>query len=150
MSQDKNRSDLSDGACAQQQDLQSKFQVLTGNLNSVVEEQNLNAEFVNRITEIALRGAQMLAARQGAALRETFDELNTVFNVAANKSNDPSSAGTHMQFFEFSLNQGLEHLRVAFELANELNLATWDAYRERMDSALQNAKLGKPITGSGV
>lgn len=111
-----------------------------GDLERVVEEQNLNMEYMGRINDVALRGAHTLVTRQGAALRETFDDLTLVLNEVAGRSVEPGVSDAHMRCLELSVARGLEHLRIAFDWANEMNQSTWDLMQQRLERNLGAAK----------
>ncbi len=123
-----------------QETLQKLFLGPTSDLDRVVEEQNLNVEYIGRINDVALRGAHTLVTRQGAALRETFDELSSVLKDAASKGTHPTAADAHLRCFELSIARGLEHLRIAFDWANEVNRQSWDLLNERFETSLGEAK----------
>ena len=127
--------------------LQELFLVPARDFDRAVEEQNLNVEYIGRINDVALRGAHTLVTRQGAALRETFDELSSVLKDAAAKANHPAATDAHLRCFELSVARGVEHLRIAFDWANEINLATWDLLTERLETSLGEAKSSRSKAG---
>ena len=114
-----------------------------GDFDRVVAEQNLNMEYMGRINDVALRGAHALVTRQGAALRETFDDMTLVLNEVAGRGVEPGVSAAQMRCLELSVARGLEHLRIAFDWANEMNQSTWDLMQQRLDHTLGEAKSGR-------
>ena len=138
-----------DGLAEMQENLQKLFLNPGGGLDRVLEDQNLNVEYLGRINDVALRGAHTLVTRQGAALRETFDDLTLVLKEVAAKGADPTATDAHLRCFELSLARGLEHLRIAFAWANEMNQSSWDLLQERLEHSIDEAKseTAKPESG---
>lgn len=138
------------GFAEMQETLQKLFLGSAGNIDRVMEDQNLNVEYLGRINDVALRGAHTLVTRQGAALRETFDDLTLVLKEVAARGADPTATDAHLRCFERSLARGLEHLRIAFDWANEMNQSTWDLLQERLEHAVGEAKseAAKPKGGA--
>ena len=128
------------GFAEMQETLHKLFLGSSGSIDRAMEDQNLNVEYLGRINDVALRGAHTLVTRQGAALRETFDDLTLVLKEVAAKGADPMATDVHLRCFERSLARGLEHLRIAFDWANEMNQSTWDLLQERLEHAVGEAK----------
>ena len=129
-----------EGFAEMQETLHKLFLGSAGSIDRAMEDQNLNVEYLGRINDVALRGAHTLVTRQGAALRETFDDLTLVLKEVATKGADPMATDVHLHCFERSLARGLEHLRIAFDWANEMNQSTWDLLQERLEHAVGEAK----------
>jgi len=143
MNQKKASPSPTDGMMEWQETLQKLFLSPTSDVDRITDEQKRNIEYLNRINEVAVRGAHTLVTRQGVALRETFDELSLVMKDAAGKAGNPATPDAQLRCIELSVAQGLEHMRIAFDWTYEMNRWTWDLFKDRLETSLGEAKSGE-------
>ncbi len=120
-----------------------------GDLEGVMEEQNLNLRYINRVNEVALRGAHHLLARQNAAMREMFDDLTMLMKNATSKDSPTALAEASYDGLQYSISRGVEHMRIMFDWAHEMNQSTWSLLKERLDTSLEQAKQEQDKKTSG-
>lgn len=117
--------------------LQSLMDIRSGQLEALTKAGHINVDFLVRVNQVALHGAQTLVARQSTALRSTFDEFGSLIQTL--KQNDSRALDTDIQqhCMTTSLKCALEHMRVALECAQDMNQATFDNMKESLEAIAQ-------------
>lgn len=114
--------------------LQSFMGAGSEHLDAWTKAGQVNVAFLERVNQVALHGAQTLVARQSNALRSTFDEFDSLMQAFGQSGNGAIDADVPQRCVTTSMQCGLEHVRVALECAQEMNVATFDIMKERLPS----------------
>lgn len=120
--------------------LQSFMGARSEHLDAWTKAGQINVKFLERVNQVALHGAQTLVARQSNALRSTFDELDLLMQAFGQNGNGAVDADVPQRCVTTSMQCGLEHIRVALECAQEMNVATFDAMKEQLETFIEPSK----------
>jgi hypothetical protein len=120
--------------------LQSLMGARSEQMDAWTRAGQINVEFLERVNQVALHGAQTLVSRQSTALRSTFDEVDSLMRALTQNSNGTMDADLQQRCVKTSVQCALEHVRVAMECAQEMNTATFEAMKERLEAFTQQDK----------
>ncbi len=110
----------------------------------LVEEQARTMQVCNKINSIALRGGQMLAQRQAVALQEVFDDLSSTLKSSFSPGYLRHIPEHQAELTEKLVRRNLEHVRVAIEVANDVNASLWESIQMRVSETFSNHKTDRP------
>ncbi|MGH1482848.1 MAG: phasin family protein [Geminicoccales bacterium] len=120
--------------------LKSLMGARTEQMDAWTKAGQINVEFLERVNQVALHGAQTLVSRQSNALRSTFDEVDSLMRALTQNGNGTMDPDVQQRCVTTSIQCALEHVRVAMECAQEMNTATFDAMKERLEVFTQPGK----------
>lgn len=120
--------------------LQSLMSARSEQLESWAKAGEIHIEFLERVNQVALRGAQTLVSRQSTALRSTFDEVDSLMHALTQNGSGAMDDDARQRYVATSVQCALEHVRVAMECAQEMNIATFDSMKERLEAFTQPDK----------